>query len=656
MIYGDIGGWEEESVQAAAFARDLQTIDADSIHLRINSFGGSVKDAQGIYMSLKRHPAKVRATIEGFAVSAASLIAMAADTITMPENALMMIHGPLAIANGAMNSSQHRDMADMLDRFARAMAPPYAAKSGKPLDEIFSMLADGKNHWFTPQEAKDAGFVDEVTSGIEAIASFDLQRFGAVPAAAAAFQRTITMPEKQPAATQPTPQPAPEPAAPLAVVTNGRTQEDIDAIRAMYQPFQSNAEAKAAYTRVLETQSTTVEQARNELLAALGKGMTSINPQTQHIQMGETDGEKFRAAATTALLVRAGQAADERKTIGENPYRAHSLMDLARASLDRAGASYRGMDKMSIVALAITHSTSDFDTLLENTMHKAVQSAYALQPDTWRRFCAVGTVSDFRAHNRYRMASIGNLDTVNENGEFHYKPLSDGEKSSITATTKGNLVNISRQMIVNDDLGAFVGLSAALGRAAARSVEASVYAVLDDNSGQGPTMSDGGILFNTTAITTTGGHANRTAYAAPTIALLDTLRQQMMVQMDVGQNDYLDLRPAVALTRPSLTSTMKILNGSVYDPTITAGNPYGRPNAVAGLVNDIVESPRITWDAVYLFADPNVAPTFEVAFLDGNQTPFLDVQQGFTVDGAVYKVRLDWGVAVIDYRGAVALV
>lgn len=54
-----------------------------------------------------------------------------------------------------------------------------------------------------------------------------------------------------------------------------------------------------------------------------------------------------------------------------------------------------------------------------------------------------------------------------------------------------------------------------------------------------------------------------------------------------------------------------------------------------------------------MFADAGVAPALEVAFLNGQDTPFLEMQQGFTVDGAAYKGRLDYGVAGCDYRGAV---
>ena len=74
---------------------------------------------------------------------------------------------------------------------------------------------------------------------------------------------------------------------------------------------------------------------------------------------------------------------------------------------------------------------------------------------------------------------------------------------------------------------------------------------------------------------------------------------------------------------------------------------------VRGLFADIVDSPRIAGTRVYAFADPSIAPTLEVAFLEGRQDPYLERQEGFDVDGSRFKVRLDYGIAAIDYRGAV---
>jgi hypothetical protein len=125
----------------------------------------------------------------------------------------------------------------------------------------------------------------------------------------------------------------------------------------------------------------------------------------------------------------------------------------------------------------------------------------------------------------------------------------------------------------------------------------------------------------------------------------------MSKQTNVGGNDFLDLRPDVWLGNTSLGGAARVINDSQYDPD--AANKLQKPNMVRGLVREVIDTPRLPGGAYYFLADKNICPTVEVAFLDGNQTPYLELQNGFTVDGAVWKVRLDYGVAAMDYRGAV---
>ena len=138
---------------------------------------------------------------------------------------------------------------------------------------------------------------------------------------------------------------------------------------------------------------------------------------------------------------------------------------------------------------------------------------------------------------------------------------------------------------------------------------------------------------------------------ALSVDVLEDARVKMASQTDISGNDFLDLRPAIWLGPMGLGGEARVINESQYDPN--ADNKLQRPNKVRGLFRDIVDTPRLSGTRFYLFADPMEAPVIEVAFLDGNQTPYLELQNGFEVDGAVYKVRLDYGVAAIDYRGAV---
>ncbi len=652
LIYGNIGDrWNEDGVIASELVRDLSALEADTINLRINSYGGSVPDGLAIYNALRRHKATVNVFVDGVAISCASYIAMAGDTITMAKNSQMMIHAPWTFAYG--NSNDMREQADILDRYAKAMASAYADKSGKSYDDALALLTDGKDHWFLADEAKAEGFADEVGDEVAVAASlassFDLSRFKAAAPAAAGVPPQVPQPTAAAVTTKEASMPAPVPAAGQPAATPfARTKDDNAQVIAMFKPFASRPEIAALQTEVLADPSLTMEQIQARLLAEMGKGAEPANPQNAFpkIETVSDEGDKRKDAVVASILARAGvvQDAAARAALASNPYRGDRLLDTARASLQRAGINVAGMTPMEIVAAAFTQGTSDFPVLLENAMHKTLQAAYATAALTWNRFCATGSVSDFRAHNRYRTGSFGSLDAVNELGEFTNKSIPDGEKGSITATTKGNIINLSRTAIINDDLGAFVGLSNMLGRAAARTVEADVYALLALNSGAGPTMGDGKALFHT-------DHGNLTTSATITMAALDLDRVAMASQKDVSGNDYLDLRPAVLVIGIANGGTARSINGAQYDPD--TANKLQKPNVVNGLFRDIVDTPRISSNRRYLFADPSEAPVLEVAFLDGNQNPYLELQNGFDVDGARYKVRLDYGVAAVDYRGAV---
>lgn len=361
------------------------------------------------------------------------------------------------------------------------------------------------------------------------------------------------------------------------------------------------------------------------------------------VQPGLDEADKHRAAGVDVLLARSSviDVSTKKPVVLDrsNPYRGYTLFEMARSSLERLGVRTSGMSKMEVVGRAFTQTASDFPVLLENAMHKALQSAYALAPDTWSRFCAIGTVSDFRAHSRYRTGSIGDLDDLTAAGEFKNKTIPDGEKGSITAATKGNIINLTRHAIINDDLGAFMGLAMNLGRAGRRSIENAVYALLASNPNVG-----GVALFH-------ADHGNLGTAGVVSVASVEEGRNLMAKQKDAAGVDYLDLRPSIWLGSTGYGGTARVVNGAEYDPDTV--NKLQRPNMVRGLFRDVVDSPRIANNYWYMFADPADAPVIEVAFLDDQREPYLESEEGFEVDGTRWKVRLDFGVAAIDYRGAV---
>lgn len=405
----------------------------------------------------------------------------------------------------------------------------------------------------------------------------------------------------------------------------------------------------------------TIDQARAEIFgkleAAQGNG-PDPNAQRAAIHLGEDARDKWVRGAMNWLLVRSGVAAMVAKhegttadKIDAGEFRGLSLLDLARESLVRAGQQVRGLDKMALAGLAMSfranyQTTSDFSVLLENTMHKVLRAAYGITPDTWSRFCATGTVTDFRAHKWYRTGALSELDSLNEHGEFKNKAIPDGETVSYSVGTKGNIIGISRQTIVNDDMGAVVQMTQRLGRAGKLTIEKMVYALLAQNSGLGPTYGSAP-LFDDTA------HGNVSTGTAISAAAIDADRVKMAGQTDVNSNEYTDLRPSILLVPVGLGGVARIINQSQYDPDTLANKSQMKPNVVVGLFSDIVDTPRITGTRRYLFADPSNAPVLMVSFLEGQQEPVLETQDGWRMDGVEMKARLDVGVDAVDYRGAV---
>ena len=393
----------------------------------------------------------------------------------------------------------------------------------------------------------------------------------------------------------------------------------------------------------------TIEEVRSMVLARLAENAPkTVSTNASAGKDRTVEHEKRSVEAAILFRGNQGEAAQKNFSADElaeaKKLTGRSALDLAERSLKRAGINTEGMSKMEIAGRAITQTTSDFPVLLQNALNKTLQNSYDLAAETWRMFCAIGNLNDFRPHPRFRLGQFGKLDEVIEGAEYKTVAVADGESESITGKTYGNLINLSRQTIINDDLGAFVTLAARFGAAAGLTIEETVYALLKQNGGLGPTMSDNVPLFD-------ASHANISTNAALSVAALEADRVKMVQQKDPNNKRYLNIRPYALVVPVGLGGAAKVLNMSQFDND-AAGN-YQKPNIVAGLFTNIVDTPYLTGTRRYVFANPMQAPAFEVAFLDGVQNPYLEMQESFGQDGMQWKVRLDFGVAAIDWRGAV---
>lgn len=209
-IRGYIGDW---GVTDEQFISDVQALgDVPEMTLAINSRGGDVDQALSMFnfLQILCKKTKVTCRIDGVAMSAASIVALAADKIVMPANALMMIHNPWTCAAGDANAL--RQTADNLQKYQDALVQTYVARTGKPEAEIQQMLDE--ETYLSAQEAKDKGFCDEVLP-VEA-------RGASVKAFALALsipEEVLARVERSVQAAAPLPAPAPSPAPAPAAIT-----------------------------------------------------------------------------------------------------------------------------------------------------------------------------------------------------------------------------------------------------------------------------------------------------------------------------------------------------------------------------------------------------------------------------------------------------
>lgn len=232
FIYGDVTDLEVDyenwcyvqSENSAKYFREAlaEHPNAKQINIYINSYGGSVFEGTAIYSQLKRHPANKTAYVDGFACSIASVIAMAADKVVMPKNAMMMIHNAWMMAIG--NSAELRKAADDLEQINKGNRQAYLMKAGDKLtEEALIELLDAES-WLTAERCIELGLADEyaekdadMSGASEAVQKLNLNLAQQLQMrkSIAAQLRQLTEPEKP---TEPVTEPGqsinPEPAAP----------------------------------------------------------------------------------------------------------------------------------------------------------------------------------------------------------------------------------------------------------------------------------------------------------------------------------------------------------------------------------------------------------------------------------------------------------
>lgn len=362
-------------------------------------------------------------------------------------------------------------------------------------------------------------------------------------------------------------------------------------------------------------------------LRARNKGVT--------VTMGEAESDKFRAAAQDAVLMAAGIPVAE-PAPGAQELRSHSMVELAREALQRENLKANYADNMEMARAAI-NSTSTFPAIMSNLANKSVMVGFNEAETTFQIWAGKGSNRDFKEAARVALSEAGNLELVPEGGQFPQDVF--GEASARTkVATYGKIFSLTRQAIINDDLGLFSKIATKYGSAAKRLVNKMVYAQLTG----AVKMQDGVALFDNKH-----GNVAGTGEALSVKAIAKAITA-MRRQKGITGAANLNITPKYLVVPPELEVTAyQIVNSTAAVDGTNSGviNPYkGRFVVVA-------DAELTDPDAWYLVADASQHDTIEVTYLNGVETPRLETRQGFDVDGIEYKVAFDVGVDAIDFRG-----
>jgi len=601
-IYDEIGGW---GVNGSDFKRSLDGFEnVSEIVLNLHSPGGSVFDGLAIYNQLRNHKARVTVKVDGIAASIASVIAMAGDTIIIPENAFIMIHKPRMPANGIADDL--RESADLLDKVETTLVAAYRTKTGITDDDLCEMLA--AETWLTGVEAVEQGFADQLAGPIQAAATLNnglIEGYSQMPNKAKTLIGGTSVADFRAEET--------------------KRRQDVTAV------FGGFAEHSDLRAECLEDMDCTPETARVKLLAAMAA--EPATPSAARIHVG--NGAIVRDVLTDALQAKAGVGQLQDKG---NPYQSSTLLDLARASLVQNGVGVATLAPMQLIANAFTHSSGDFTSVLADVAEKSLLVGWNSAPETYPLWTRKGTLTSFRPALRAGIGGYPVLPSVAEGAEYSYASVNDtGEL--IALAKHGSLFSITREAIINDDMDSFHRIPAAQGRAAMRTIGNLVYASLTGNT----VMSDGKGMFH-------ADHGGNTTADALDISGIANMRKIMRMQTDdAGQP--LNVAPGYLLVPAALESQAQQVIASTSVPG--ADSNSGIQNPVTSAAEIIVESrlDAASDDNFYMVA--GAGDTIEVAYLNGVDTPYLEQQAGWSVDGVSFKVRIEAGVAPIDYRGFV---
>ncbi|MBQ3332872.1 MAG: Mu-like prophage major head subunit gpT family protein [Thermoguttaceae bacterium] len=301
--------------------------------------------------------------------------------------------------------------------------------------------------------------------------------------------------------------------------------------------------------------------------------------------------------------------------------------------------------------LEAAFSTVDLPGILSNVANKSLLAGYESVSDNWRQIAKVSSVQDFKEHTRYRMNSNFVFEKVGAAGKLKHGEVGE-QKFSQKADTYGIMFALTREMIINDDLGALNDIPTQIGVGAGEAIADAIWSLVLAN----PTQADGQAFYSAAHNNYLTGASNALSIDGLTAGVTQFMKQTK------PNGRPLAVAPRYLLVPPELAvKANTLMNAQVVNETTSTGKMSPNINPHAGrcevVVSEYLSNSSYTGYSAtgwYLFADPARIPSFEIAFLNGIDRPTIErADADFDTLGVQFRGYIDFGVKEQDWRGSV---
>lgn len=445
---------------------------------------------------------------------------------------------------------------------------------------------------------------------------------------------------------------------PESVTAAAPVVDPMDAVKAERERVAAIQAACAGEHPEIEREAiaagSTVEETNAKIIAAIRAARPQI------MTRGEETRQDSRNGLAASLAIRAGFDEDdiaagwgEKAVEAARKARGVSLREFCRAGLQLENIEAGHLSDGETLSAAA--STVSIPGILSDVMNKAMLRQYRLQNITAPTLCRAGDLADFKTANRYRLNEIGDMEKVGPDGKIKHGTLGE-ESATNKLSTYGKRITFTRQMLIDDDLDALMGVVRAMGGRAAQKIDRIFYEELLGNAN----FTDGTPLFD-------AGHNN---YADGATTALDVGSMDQAMQLFNDQVDAdgqpIGVTPKFLLVPTSLNFTAnQVVNsawlnakGSTDGENITTHNPIvgqGIQVIMSPWLNNgtFTGSSALAW---YLFGDPAIVDTFEIGYLRGQRTPVIErFDAGVDTLGMSWRIYFDIGIKPMDFRGMVKM-